>query len=368
MVQASNASMRNTVYGTLGAAKGITLGELAVRFGCVLQGDPAVRVTCVSGLHEATAEAVSFVANRKYRRYLAETHAGVVILEPQFAGECKVPALLAKNPYAVYARVATLLYPAAPVDAGVHPTAVVDASAKIDATASIGPHCVVGSNVRIGARAVLGPASIVMRDASIDADTRLVARVTIGERVSIGARGIFHPGVVIGADGFGMAPEAGSWVKVPQLGSVRIGDDVEVGANTTIDRGAIGDTIIEDDVKLDNQIQIGHNVRVGAHTAMAAGVGIAGSTTIGKHCLIAGKVGITGQIEICDGVIINGHSTVSGSIRKPGTYAGALGLEESNQFRRNAARFRQLDDMAKQLRRLSQGDMAAPNQTDDEEQ
>lgn len=330
-----------------------SLGELAVRFGCTLQGDSDARVTHVASLQEATPTSITFLANPKYRRHLGTTRAGAVILDPSLAAECPVPALLTKNPYAVFARIAAILHPPPPVAAGIHASAIVDKSARIDSTASIGALCSIGANVKIGARVVIGPGSVVMNDSSIGDDTRLIARVTVCDRVMIGSRCLFHPGAVIGSDGFGMAPDAGTWVKVPQVGGVHIGNDVEVGANTTIDRGAIGDTVLEDGVKLDNQIQIAHTVRVGAHTAMAAFVGISGSTTIGKHCLIAGKVGIAGHLDICDNVVIMGHSTVSGSITKPGSYSGALGLEESRSFRRNAARFRQLDKMAKQLQRLT---------------
>jgi UDP-3-O-[3-hydroxymyristoyl] glucosamine N-acyltransferase len=328
------------------------LSELAERFGCVLQGDGQRRVTHVAGLNDATGDAVSFVASPRYQRYLANTKAGAVIVEPSLAAQCPTAALVSKNPYAAFARIAALLHPPAPLEPGIHPTAVVEPGAKIDPSAAVGPHSVIGANVRIGPRVMVGPGSIVLRDASIESDTRLIARVTVCERVKIGARCIFHPGVVVGADGFGNANESGKWLKVPQVGSVRIGDDVEVGANTTIDRGAIDDTVIEDGVRLDNLIQIGHNVHVGAHTAMAACVGVAGSTTIGKHCMIGGAAGIAGQLEICDNVIVMGHSTVGGSITEPGTYSSALGLEKSGAFRRNAVRFRQLDEMAKQLQRL----------------
>jgi UDP-3-O-[3-hydroxymyristoyl] glucosamine N-acyltransferase len=330
-----------------------SLGELAVRFGCVLQGESQLRIARVASLQDATADAITFVANSKYRRFLPTTRAGAVILEPSLAPQCPVSALVTKNPYAVFARIASILHPPPRSQPGIDSSAVVDKSAVIDPSASIGPQCVVGPGVRIDARVVLGPGCIVLAEAIIGADTRLVARVTVCERAIIGERCILHPGVVIGSDGFGNAMDAGTWIKVPQVGGVLIGNDVEIGSNTTIDRGSIGDTVIEDGVRLDNLIQIGHNVHIGAHTAMAAFVGISGSTRIGKHCLIAGKVGIAGHLEICDNVVVMGHSTVSGSISKPGSYSGALGLEESGTFRRNAARFRQLDRMAKQLSKLA---------------
>lgn len=335
---------------------GYTLGQLAVRFGCELRGDPDARVVRVADLRSATPDTICFLANPKYLPHLSVTRAGAVILDAKSAAHCAVAALIAKNPHATFARVAQLLHAAVVSAPSVHPSAVMDASAQVDASASIAAQCVIGAGVKIGARVSLGPGCVVMRDASLGDDTRLIARVTICEGVSIGERCILHPGAVVGSDGFGNANDGGVWIKVPQLGSVRIGNDVEIGANTTIDRGALGDTVIEDGVKLDNQIQIGHNVRIGAHTAMAAGVGIAGSTTIGKHCMFAGKVGVAGQLDICDGVILMGRATVSGSISKPGSYSGTLGLEETNKFRRNAARFRQLDDMAKQLNRLSKTD------------
>jgi UDP-3-O-[3-hydroxymyristoyl] glucosamine N-acyltransferase len=350
---------------------GMTLGELAVRFGCELRGDPNVRVTHVVDLEHATPGGIGFLANPKYLRHLSLTRAGAVILGAKSAIHCPVASLIAKNPHATFARVAALLHAVPPLNPGIHPSAVVDPSARIDKSAVIGATCVVGANVQIGARVVLGPGCIVQRDASVGADTHMIARVTVCDRVQIGERCIFHPGVVLGSDGFGNANEDGVWIKVPQLGGVLIGNDVEIGANTTIDRGAIGDTIIEEGVKLDNQIQIAHNVRIGAHTAMAAGVGIAGSTTIGKHCMFAGKVGVAGQLEICDGVILMGRATVSGSITKPGSYSGTLGLEETRTFRRNAARFRQLDAMAKQVHRLAKQsglqDIGGANESQDDE-
>jgi len=343
----------------------MTLGELAVRFGCELRGNPAARVTHVAALQEATADAIAYLANPRLQRHLSVTGAGAVILDAKLAAQSPVPVLIAKNPHVVFARVAALLHPGVPPNIGVHPSAVVDSTAQIDPSASIGATCVIGARVQVGARTVIGPGCIILNDAHIGSDTRLIARVTVCESVQIGERCILHPGVVIGSDGFGNANDSGVWVKVPQLGTVRIGNDVEIGANTTIDRGAIGDTVIEDGVKLDNQIQIAHNVRIGAHTAMAAGVGIAGSTTIGKHCMFAGKVGVAGQLDICDGVVLMGRATVSGSISKPGSYSGALGLEETRSFRRNAARFRQLDNMAKQLRSLTGGNDLKPVNDED---
>jgi len=331
---------------------GYSLEELANRFGCVVQGDPSVRVTHVASLENADPEALAFVARPRYAHLLAETRAGAVIVSPGIAGNGRTSLLITSNPLAAYARAASLLHPDESVPAGVHETATIDPTARIEPGAFIGAGCVIGPNAHIGPHAVLGPQCIVMRHATVGAGTRLVARVTLLDRVSVGERCILHPGVVIGADGFGMAPDGGEWLKIPQLGSVRIGNDVEIGANTTIDRGTLGDTVIEDGVKLDNLIQIGHNVRIGAHTVISACVGIAGSTTIGRHCLIGGKVGIADHVDICDGVSILAMTGVNTSIREPGVYSGTIGFGEVNRFRRNAARFRHLDDMAKELRRL----------------
>lgn len=330
---------------------GASLGELAVRFGCTLQGDPDVRVFRVGTLARADADSLSFLANPRHRRFLRDTKAGAVVLTPDLAAECPVPALLAANPYATYARMAAVLHPGPAVEGGRHPTAVIDPSADIDATASIGARAVIGARVRIGARAVIGPGSVVMDGAQVGLDTRLVANVTLCTAVVIGERGLLHPGAVIGADGFGFAPDRGEWVKIPQVGTVRVGDDVEIGACTTIDRGTIEDTVIEDGVKLDNHIQIGHNCRIGAHTAIAACSGISGSASIGKRCLIGGMVGIAGQLTICDDVVITGRSLVAGSIHKPGSYSSGLTVDETARFRKNAARFHRLDETIRELRR-----------------
>jgi UDP-3-O-[3-hydroxymyristoyl] glucosamine N-acyltransferase len=331
---------------------GFTLGELAVRFGCTLQGDPAIRVSHVGTLEAADADALTFLANPKYRRFLAATRAGAIVLDPALAAECTVPALLTKSPYVTYARIAAALHPAIRYDGGIHAAAIVDESAVVDPQAWIGPGAVVEAGVRIGPRALIGPGCVVMRDAQVGADSRLTANVTLCRSVIIGERTIVHPGVVIGADGFGLAPDRGQWLKVPQVGSVEIGSDVEIGANTTIDRGAIENTVIGDGVKLDNQIQIGHNVRIGAHTAIAACSGISGSTTVGQRCIIAGQVGIVGHITICDDVIITGKSMVSASIHKPGSYSSGMAVDETKNFRKNAARFNQLDKLARDVRQL----------------
>ena len=331
-----------------------TLGELAERFGCVLHGPADAVVARVATLSNAGPDAVTFLANPAYASRLATTRAGAVILDERHRRDCPVPALVAENPYATYARVAAALHPPRAPRPGIHPTAVVADDARVAASAEIGPHVTIGEGTTIGEGAIVGPGCTLGERVEVGDGTRLVARVTLLDRVRIGRRCIVHPGAVIGADGFGFAEDFahGGWVKVPQLGTVVIGDDVEIGANTTIDRGAIEDTVIEDGVKIDNLVQIAHNVRVGAHTAMAARTGIAGSTTIGKRCMIGGGVGIIGHLSICDDVILQVRSLVAQSIDKPGMYGGTLPADDAARWRRNAARFRQLDELWKRVRAL----------------
>ncbi len=320
----------------------VTLGELAVRFGCELRGDPHCEIDSVATLAEAHSRAVSFLAESRHRGALLQCRAGAVVLEARFAADCPVAALITANPRATYARIATLLYPAAPVVPGIHPSAVVAADARVDASAQVGALAVIGERTQVGAGAVIGPHCVLGRDVVVGEQVRLVARITLCDGVTVGARSIVHPGAVIGSDGFGFAPERGAWLKMPQVGGVRIGADVEIGANTTIDRGAIGDTVIADGVKLDNLIQIGHNVRLGAHTAIAGCTGISGSTVIGERCQIAGACAIGGHLLITDDVIITGFSMISHSIPKPGVYSSGIPFEEARTWRRMVARFKRL--------------------------
>jgi len=330
----------------------LRLAELAVRFGCELQGDPDALVERVAPLREASAGALAFLANPRYRRYLADTRATAVVLDAAAAADCPVAALVTPSPYATYARIAQLLYPAPEVIGGRHASAVVEPGADVDPSAAIGPLAYVAAGAVIGPRVVVGPGSVVLAGARIGADSRLVGKVVVCEGVRIGERCMLYPGCVIGADGFGQAPDAGAYVKVPQVGSVVIGDDVEIGSNTTIDRGAIGDTTIGNGVKIDNQVQIGHNVSIGEHTVIAGCAGISGSAVIGRRCMIGGMVGIVGHLEICDDVALTGRTMVSSSIRQPGVYSSALAADEARRFRRNAARFQKLDELARRVRRL----------------
>ena len=330
----------------------VTLGDLAVRFGCELRGDPAATVDSVAALSQAGPRAVSFLANPKYVSQLAETRAGAVILDARSVASSPVPCLVAANPHATFARIATVLHPDPPLNAGVHVKAVVAPGAHVDATSEIAAGVYIGDGARVGARCYIGPGTVIERGAVVGDDCRLVARVFIGHRVTFGRRCIVHAGAVVGGDGFGYAPEKGAWVKVPQLGSVTVGDDVEIGANTTIDRGALEDTVIEEGVKLDNLIMIAHNCRIGAHSALAACVAIAGSTVLGKRCILGGKVGLTGHITLCDDVVVLGTSFISHSIHKPGVYSSALPSEEAGVWRRIVARIKRLDSMAGRLRNV----------------
>jgi UDP-3-O-[3-hydroxymyristoyl] glucosamine N-acyltransferase len=330
----------------------VTLGELAVRFGCELRGDPAAIVDSVGSLSHAGPRAVTFLANPKYVEHLKDTRAGAVILDAKSASQSPVAALVAANPHATYARVATLLHPDPPLHPGVHAKAAVAASARVDAGAEVAAQAFVGERARIGARCFIGPGCVIEADAVVGDDTRLVANVFIGRQARLGARCIVQPGAVIGGDGFGFAPEKGTWVKVPQIGSVTVGDDVEIGANTTIDRGALEDTVIEEGVKIDNLIMIAHNCRIGAHSALAACVAIAGSSVVGKRCILGGKVGLTGHITLCDDVVVLGTSFISHNITKPGVYSSALPSEEAGVWRRIVARIKRLDAMARRQRAL----------------
>ena len=330
----------------------VSLGELAVRFGCELRGDPDTSVDHVATLSGADARSVSFLANPKYKSQLAQTSAGAVVLDKASASECPTAALICQNPHATYARIAAVLHPRPHGPAGVHASAIVAESASIDPTAHIGPLCVIGERVVIGPRTFVGPHCILEDEVKLAEDIYLAGHVTLCRSVQVGARTIIQPGAVVGGDGFGFASEQRRWVKVPQVGTVRVGPDVEIGANTTIDRGAVDDTVIEEGVKLDNLIMIAHNVHVGAHTAIAALTGISGSTTIGKRCQIAGEVAIGGHLTICDDVVFLGTTMVSHSITEPGVYSSGIPLEKATVWRRMVARFKRIDRLEARIKKL----------------
>jgi UDP-3-O-[3-hydroxymyristoyl] glucosamine N-acyltransferase len=300
----------------------LTLGEIVQRLGGRVAGDPQTLVHQVASLEGAAPQHISFFTGSRYRAQLAATRAGAVIVGPEAERETTLPRIVAQNPYAYFARLSQLFNPLVVQPPGVHASAVVAKSAKLGARVSIGAGCAIGERVTIGDDSVLYP------------------RVVVYPGCSIGARAIVHGGAVIGADGFGIAEDEGRWVKIPQIGAVRIGDDVEIGANTTIDRGAIEDTVIEEGVKLDNQIQVGHNVRIGAHTAIAGCTGIAGSADIGRHCTIGGAAIILGHLRIADHVNISAGTLISRSILKPGTYTGVYPFDEHSSWARAAAQLR----------------------------
>jgi UDP-3-O-[3-hydroxymyristoyl] glucosamine N-acyltransferase len=330
----------------------IKLGELASRFDCELVGDPDITIDNVAGLQNAGPGSLSFLSNPKFRKQLAATQAAAVVLRPEEVEASPTAALVSDNPYADYARMAAVIHPPPRYAPGIDASAVIAESAEVSPSAHVAANVCIGERTTIGDNAYIGPGTVIGPDCVVHDDSRLIANVTLVRNVTLGRRGILHPGVVIGADGFGNAMTPEGWVKVPQLGGVRIGDDVEIGSNTTVDCGAIDDTVIEDGVRIDNLCMIGHNVRVGAHTAMAAMTGISGSTTIGKRCLFAGQAGVVGHITICDDVVVSGKAVVSKDITEPGVYAASFTAEPAREWSRQVARFRRLGQLIERVSKL----------------
>ncbi|HBP03555.1 MAG TPA: UDP-3-O-(3-hydroxymyristoyl)glucosamine N-acyltransferase, partial [Stenotrophomonas sp.] len=278
-----------------------------------------------------------------------DSQASLVVLRADDAEAAPGAALVAKDPYTTFAKIAALFDIAPTRPPGIHPSAVIDPSAQVAASAHIGPFVSVGARSVVGENCIIGTGSVIGEDCSLDNGCELIARVTLVTRVKLGKRVRVHPGAVLGADGFGLAMDAGKWIKVPQLGGVRIGDDCEIGANTCVDRGALEDTVLDEDVRLDNLVQIAHNVQIGAHSAIAGCTGIAGSAKIGRYCLLGGHVGVVGHLEICDKVVITGKSVVRNSIHEPGEYSSGTPLTDNRTWRKNAARFKQLDALARRV-------------------
>lgn len=330
----------------------MTLGQLAEALGATLKGPEALQITGLATLQEAGPGQLSFLANPQYRKYLDNCQAGAVLLKAADAESFAGNALIVADPYQAYARISHLFDPKPKAVAGIHPSAVVAEDAQVDASASIGPFAVIESGARIGADVSIGAHCFIGARCVVGEGGWLAPRVTLYHDVTIGKRVVIQSGAVIGGEGFGFANEKGIWRKIAQIGGVTIGDDVEIGVNTAVDRGALSDTRIGDGVKLDNQIQIAHNVQIGDHTAMAACVGISGSTRIGKHCMLAGGVGLVGHIDICDNVFVSGMTMVTRSITEPGSYSSGTAMQPLADWRKSAARIRQLDDMAKRLQQL----------------
>jgi UDP-3-O-[3-hydroxymyristoyl] glucosamine N-acyltransferase len=327
----------------------LTLGEIAARLGGRLVGGAGVLIEQIGSLEHAGPRQIAFFSGQRYRAQLAATRAGAVVVAPAAAQQTKLPRIVSDNPYAYFARVSQLLNPVPVPEAGVHAAAQVDPTARVAASARVEAGAVVGAGAELGERTWVGAGSFVGDRVSIGADTRLYPSVTVYAACRLGARVIVHAGAVIGADGFGMAGEEGRWIKLPHVGRVLIGDDVEIGANTTIDRGTVDDTVLEEGVKLDNQIQIGHNCRIGAHSALAGCVGVAGSAVIGRHCTVGGAAVILGHLSLCDDVHVSAGTVISRSIRKPGTYTGMFPFDDNASWARNTALVRHLAELAERV-------------------
>ncbi len=330
----------------------ITLEELSRLLGVKLEGDPSCVISGIASLESAKKGDLAFLSNRQYKRFLSTTAASAVIISPEDIKQCPVNALISDNPRLSLAKVAKLFDNQPRVLAGIHPSAVIGSGCSIADSASIGPRCVIADNVQIKENVVIGAGCVIGNDVHIGHDTRLNPNVTLYHKVNIGHSTVIHSGTVIGSDGFGFANDKGNWVKMPHLGGVDIGNNVEIGANTTIDRGFLDNTTIGDGVIIDNLVQIAHNVVIGAGTAIAGCVGIAGSTTIGKNCLIGGSANIAGHINIQNGIHITATSSVSRSITEPGVYSSGFPAKPNEVWRKNVARFQFLDSMAKRLKNL----------------
>jgi UDP-3-O-[3-hydroxymyristoyl] glucosamine N-acyltransferase len=340
-----------------------SLGQLASQLDAGLRGDAQLCITGLAALQDAQPGQLSFLANAQYRKYLHETRASAVLLTAADAADFAGNALVVDNPYLAYARLSHLFERKPVALPGIHPSAVIAPDAWIDPGASIGPGVVVESGAHIAAGVTLGALCYVGARSSIGAGGWLAPRVTLYHDVHIGQRVVIQSGAVIGGEGFGFANNQGVWEKIAQIGGVRIGDDVEIGSNTTIDRGALSDTLIGNGVKLDNQIMIAHNVQIGDHTAMAGCVGISGSTKIGRHCMIAGGVGMVGHIEVCDHVFVTGMTMVTRSISEPGAYSSGTAMQPAAEWKKSVARLRQLDDIARRLQQAEKR-LAAVTATD----
>ena len=329
-----------------------TLSELAEQTGAGLSGSGDIIIEKVADISSGEEGSIVFVSSAKYGKHLKTTDASAVILTEKMLQVCDKPALVADNPRVVFSKIALLLNPLPAVEPWVSPHAVIAEDADVDPSARIEACVVIQKGVSIGPGTWLSPGCVLEKNVKIGANSRLFANVTVGESCTIGDNSILHSGAVIGADGFGFVWDQNAYIKVPQLGNVIIGNDVEIGANTTIDRGAIGDTIVEHGVKLDNLVQIAHNDHIGEHTTMSGQSGLAGSVKVGKKCIIGGGVGVSDNLEITDNVILAGRSNVANSIKEPGMYAAVIPVVEARKWRRILGRIKQLDELAKRIKAL----------------
>ena len=330
-----------------------TLNELASAVGATVKGDGACKIHNIASIAHAQPGEISFLADRKYQKYLTQTKASALLLDKKLAKNCPTNALIMPDPKLGFIKMIALFRPQVMSKPGIHPTAVIGEDCQIDSTVHIGAYSVIEDAVVIGARTIVGVGTVIGRASQLGLDCCLYSRVTLYHHTILGDRSILHSGVVIGSDGFGLTQDKKRrWIKIPQVGGVVIGDDVEIGANTTIDRGALEDTVIGNGVKLDDLIMIGHNVCIGDHTAIAGSAGVAGSTTIGRHCVIGGGAGINGHIDICDNVVITGMGMIQKSITKPGVYSSGTGMQPSREWHKSVIRFWQLDKLTKRLKRL----------------
>ncbi len=331
-----------------------TLAKLSEFTATTVVGDPDCEIDRVDSLQHASAGAITFFANTKLKQELKRTCASAVILQEVFLENCPTHALVTDNPYLIFAKIADLLNPLPVHEPGIHPTAVVARSVKIGEGCAIGPCTVIDDDCVIGNNTYIGPNCSIHKTCVIGEGCRIASHVTLCGKTVLGSRVIIHPGAVIGSDGFGLANEGTRWFKIPQLGGVQVGDDVEIGANTTVDRGTLGDTILEDGVKLDNQIQVAHNVRIGSHTVIAACTGISGSTTIGKYCSIGGGVGIGGHLQIADHVTLGGMTRMTRSLKEAGIYASGTPVQPYRKWLRSSALFNKLEELAGRIRKLEE--------------
>ncbi len=329
-----------------------TLEKLSELTETTIKGDPSCKIYSVDSLERANTGSISFFVNPRLKDQLLGTQASAVILNEEYLDLCPTHALISNNPYLIFAKIAALLNPLPTHESSVHSTAIVPNNVSLGKNCYIGPYVVIEENCEIGDNTYIGPNCVIHQSCVLGKSCRLINHVTLCDKTVLGNRVTIHTGCVLGSDGFGLANDQGKWVKIPQLGKVQIGDDVEIGANTTIDRGALGDTIVEEGVKLDNQIQIAHNVRIGAHTAIAACVGIAGSTTIGKFCGIGGAAGIGGHLEITDRVTIGAMARVTRSIKEAGTYVSGTPVQPYKKWLKSSALFNKLDELAERIKKL----------------